>query len=98
MYNENIFMAYLIFGSIWIISSAGIALLITWFILRSHNNIGDSTCGINEYSKGIRYRYMADDVHVFEKKTLFADYGENPYAERKHRVPDILKKRGDNDG
>ena len=85
-------IAFLIFTGI------SFALLITYKILKKYSDIGDSSCDIKEYSKtGIRYNRTVDNAPAIEKSFLFADYGVDPYAEKKHNVPEVLLKNAEND-
>jgi hypothetical protein len=40
---------------------------------------------------------MIDDAVTNEKYFLFADYGVNPYAEKKHNIPEVLLKNAEKD-
>ena len=40
---------------------------------------------------------MIDDAVVNEKHFLFADYGVDPYAEKKHSIPEVLLKNAEKD-
>ena len=40
---------------------------------------------------------MIDDAITNEKYFLFADYGVDPYAEKKHNIPEVLLKNAEKD-
>ena len=77
----------------WAYSAVALAVFFTYVILNRNNNFGDSSPNIDEYSaRGIDYKRMVDDVTHHEKNHLFADYGNNPYENNKHRIPEQLLK------
>ena len=96
--NSRIFMMSLMAIAFLIFTGVAFALLITYKILKKYSDIGDSSCDIKEYSRtGIHYNRMIDDAVVNEKHFLFADYGVDPYAEKKHNVPEVLLKNAERD-
>ena len=38
----------------------------------------------------VKYTRFGDDVPSSDKYHLFADYGENPFENRRHRIPEVL--------
>ena len=96
--NSRIFMMSLMGIAFLIFTGLAFSLLITYKILKKYSDIGDSSCDIKEYSRtGIHYNRMIDDAVVNEKHFLFADYGVDPYAEKKHNVPEVLLKNAERD-
>ena len=96
--NSRIFMMSLMGIAFLIFTGLAFSLLITYKILKKYSDIGDSSCDIKEYSRtGIRYNRMIDDAVVNEKHFLFADYGVDPYAEKKHSIPEVLLKNAEKD-
>ena len=96
--NSRIFMMSVMGILFLIFTGVAFALLITYKILKKYSDIGDSSCDIKEYSaRGIQYSRMVDDAITNEKYFLFADYGVDPYAEKKHNVPEVLLKNAERD-
>ena len=96
--NSRIFMMSLMGIAFLIFTGLAFSLLITYKILKKYSDIGDSSCDIKEYSRsGIHYNRMIDDAVVNEKHFLFADYGVDPYAEKKHSIPEVLLKNAEKD-
>ena len=96
--NANVFTMSLMAIAFLIFTGVSFALLITYKILKKYSDIGDSSCDIKEYSRtGIHYNRMIDDAVVNEKHFLFADYGVDPYAGRKHSIPEVLLKNAEKD-
>ena len=96
--NSRIFLMSVIGILFLIFTGVSFALLITYKILKKYSDIGDSSCDIKEYSRtGIHYNRMIDDAVVNEKHFLFADYGVDPYAEKKHSIPEVLLKNAEKD-
>ena len=97
-FNANMLGMSLMAIAFLIFTGVSFALLITYKILKKYSDIGDSSCDIKEYSKtGIRYNRAVDNAPAIEKSFLFADYGVDPYAEKKHNVPEVLLKNAEND-
>ena len=90
---DGVFVFYLMYIGMTIYSALALALFITYLILNKNNNFGDFSPKMDEYSAtGIRYRREVDNVSSQENKFLFLEYGENPYANRKHSYPEQLLK------
>lgn len=97
-FNANVLTMSLMAIAFLIFTGISFALLITYKVLKKYSDIGDSSCDIKEYSKtGIRYNRTVDNAPAIEKSFLFADYGVDPYAEKKHNVPEVLLKNAEND-
>jgi len=97
-FNANMLGMSIMAIAFLIFTGVSFALLITYKILKKYSDIGDSSCDIKEYSKtGIRYNRTVDNAPAIEKSFLFADYGVDPYAEKKHNVPEVLLKNAEND-
>lgn len=97
-FNANMLGMSIMAIAFLIFTGVSFALLITYKILKKYSDIGDSSCYIKEYSKtGIRYNRTVDNAPAIEKSFLFADYGVDPYAEKKHNVPEVLLKNAEND-
>ena len=89
----NLFMLNAIYIGMLVFSAVALAVFITYLILNRNNNYGDFAPGIDEYSsRGIVYKRLRDEVTTFEKNHLFADYGENPYENKEHKIPEQLLK------
>jgi hypothetical protein len=96
--NANVFLMSLMAIAFLIFTGVSFALLITYKILKKYSDIGDSSCDIKEYARtGIRYDRSVDNAPAIEKNFLFADYGVDPYAEKKHNVPEVLLKNAEKD-
>ena len=94
----NLFMLNAIYIGMLVFSAVALAVFITYLILNRNNNYGDFAPGIDEYSaRGIDYNRMADEVTANEKNHLFAYYGENPYENKVHKIPEQLLKNSRND-
>ena len=97
-FNANVLGMSIMAIAFLIFTGVSFALLITYKILKKYSDIGDSSCDIKEYSRtGIRYNRTVDNAPAIEKSFLFADYGVDPYAEKKHNVPEVLLKSAEND-
>ena len=97
-FNSQMFFMSLMAIAFLIFTGISFAMLITYKILKKYSDIGDSSCDIKEYSRtGIHYNRMIDDAATNEKYFLFADYGVDPYAEKKHNVPEVLLKNAERD-
>ena len=97
-FNSQMFFMSLMAIAFLIFTGISFAMLITYKILKKYSDIGDSSCDIKEYSRtGIHYNRMIDDAVTNEKYFLFADYGVDPYAEKKHNVPEVLLKNAERD-
>ena len=91
--NHNLIIAIVIFTGLWLMTGVGTALYVTFRLLNKYSNFGDFSCGIDEYSvKGIHYLRSLDEVSSHEKSFLFSNFGENPYANVKHSIPEQLRK------
>ena len=97
-FNANMLGMSLMAIAFLIFTGVSFALLITYKILKKYSDIGDSSCDIKEYSRtGIRYNRTVDNAPAIEKNFLFADYGVDPYAGKKHNVPEVLLKNAEKD-
>ena len=102
MTDARILQIILIIGVTLLFTSISYSIFITYLILKKFSDLGDSSCKINEYApKGLGYTRMVDDVPPKEKYFLFADYGVDPYLDKKHSIPEVLlrnaEKEQDND-
>ena len=94
----NLFMMNAIYIGMLVFSAVALAVFITYLILNKNNNFGDFAPGIDEYSaRGIEYKSMADEVTTLEKNRLFDYYGENPYVNKEHKIPEQLLKNSKTD-
>jgi len=97
-FNSNMFVMSLMAIAFLIFTGVSFALLVTYKVLKKYSDIGDSSCDIKEYSgRGIMYNRMIDDAITNEKYYLFSDYGVDPYAEKKHNIPEVLLKNAEKD-
>ena len=97
-FNANMLGMSIMAIAFLIFTGVSFALLITYKILKKYSDIGDSSCDIKEYSRtGIRYTRTIDNAAAIEKNFLFADYSVDPYAEKKHNVPEVLLKNAEKD-
>lgn len=86
------------FIALLVFTAVAFALFITYKILKKYNDFGDSSCKMDDYAlNGIRYERQGDRVPTSDKYHLFADYGNNPYEDRKHSIPEVLLKNAEND-
>lgn len=93
MMDHDLVVGLGLFSVILIFTAAAYAVFITYWILKKYNDIGDSSCDINEYSpKGIGYDRMIDDAPETEKRLLMNAYGESPYDDSKISIPEVLLK------
>ena len=77
-------------------SALSVSLFITNKLLSKYNDFGDSSCGIDEYSAlGVDYERMLNGVDPVEKNDFFLYYGENPYENAVHSIPEQLIKNGE---
>lgn len=95
--NDTSFLMYAVFFAAWVFSAVALSVFITFLFLNKNNNYGDFAPKIDEYSSfGIHYTREVDNVTSQEKRFLFLEYGEDPYADRKHRYPDQLMEKKKN--
>lgn len=77
-------------------TALAVSLFITYRLLKKYNDFGDSSCGIEEYSRfGVDYISMRDDADPSEKRYFFLHFGENPYENAVHSIPEQLIKNGE---
>ena len=77
-------------------TSVSIAIFITYRILEKYNNYGDSSCRLDDYSlNGIKFKRSNDNVTPEEKSYHFNVFGENPYEDRVHSIPEQLLKNSE---
>ena len=97
-FNANMLGMSIMAIAFLIFTGVSFARLITYKILKKYSDIGDSSCDIKEYSRtGIRYTRTVDNAPAIEKSFLFADYGVDPYAGKKHKIPEVLLKNAEKD-
>lgn len=95
--NDTVFLTYALFFITWLFASVAVSVFVTYMFLNKNNNYGDFAPKMEEYSLGgIHYTREVNDVTPHEKNFLFLEYGENPYADRKHRYPEQLMQRTEN--
>ncbi len=88
---ERLFNIVAMFVGFIVFTAAAFALFAVYKVLKKYADFGDSSCKIGEYSKsGVKYTRFGDDVPSSDKYHLFADYGENPFENRRHRIPEVL--------
>lgn len=89
--NEQLFMIITMFIGFILFTAAAFALFAVYKVLKKYADFGDSACKISEYSVGgVKYTRFGDDVPQSDKYHLFAEYGENPFENRRHRIPEVL--------
>ncbi len=77
-------------------TALAVSLFITYRLLKKYNDFGDSSCGIEEYSRfGVDYSVKRNDVNPVEKNDFFLCYAENPYENVVHSIPEQLIKNGE---
>ena len=97
---ENFELAQIILISVitLVFTSLSYSIFITYLILKKFNDFGDSSCKLNEYApKGLSYTRMVDNVPTNEKYFLLADYGVDPYLDKKHSIPEVLLRNAEKD-
>ena len=78
---------------ICIFTALSLALFVTYKLLSKYNDFGDSSCGLNDYSRfGITYNRTRDNVLPQEKYDFFVCYGDDPYEGIEHSIPEQLLK------
>lgn len=93
--NEQTFVIAIISLVLFIAACAGIAIFITYSILRKID-FGDVVCSIHQYSNnGIKYSVNRDNVLLFEKNEYMLVYGDNPYENIERSIPDQLLKNAE---
>jgi hypothetical protein len=96
MYTDSFYWALIISILLCLASAVSVTLFVTYKLLSKYNDFGDSACDINEYSRfGINIDRMRDDVVPQEKYDFFLYYGDNPYENAVHSIPEQLLKNGE---
>lgn len=79
-------------------SCVAISMFVTFLVLRKYSSFGETDTSYFQYAaSGIKYDEKKDNVPLSEKKGYFLWYGEDPYKNRKHVIPEILLKNGEKD-
>ena len=90
---NGLYLAVMISLLIAVFTSLSISLFITFVLLNRFSDYGDSSCSIDEYSQwGINYRLRKDWILPTEKNDFFFIYGEDPYENTDHAIPEQLLK------
>ena len=98
MHDAQFLQIVLVMGITLLFTSVSYSIFITYMILKKFSDLGDSSCKLNEYApKGLSYTRMVDNVPTNEKYFLLADYGVDPYLDKKHSIPEVLLKNAEND-
>ena len=91
--NEQTFIVAIISIVLFIVSCAGIAIFITYRILKKYIDFGDVVCSIHQYSSnGIKYTVNRDNVLLYEKNDYMLVHGDNPYENLERSIPEQLLK------
>lgn len=94
---DSLYFVIIISLIIFILSATGIAVFVSYLILKKFNNFGETPCSIFQYSKeGINYTRIRDYVLPDDRNDLFLYYGENPYPEKTGIVHEQLLKNSEN--
>ena len=81
---------------LFLLACAGIAVFITYRILKKHNDFGEVICNIHQYSnEGIKFNVNRDNVLIYEKNEYMLIHGENPYEGIERSIPEQLLKNND---
>jgi hypothetical protein len=98
MTDARILQIILIIGVTLLFTSVSYSIFITYLILKKFSDLGNSSCKLNEYApRGLDYKRMVDNVPTNEKYFLLADYGVDPYMDKKHSIPEVLLKNAQKD-
>jgi hypothetical protein len=90
---DSAFLILLVYSGMIIFTAVSYAVFVTYRILRKYSDFGDSSCKIEEYSqRGIGYYRMVDDAPEMERSFLFTEYGQDPYENNSHSIPEVLLK------
>ena len=93
--NEQTFVIAIISLVLFIAACAGIAIFITYSILRKID-FADVVCSIHQYSTdSIRYKVNTDNVLLDEKNEFFFLHGSDPYEGIEREIPEQLIKNGE---
>lgn len=96
--SDSALLVILVYSGMMIFTALSYAVFVTYLILRKYSDFGDSSCKLDEYSqRGIGYYRTVDDAPAMEKRFLFTEYGENPYENNTHSIPEVLLKNTEKD-
>ncbi len=91
--NEQMYVIAIISIILFLVSCAGLAVFITYRILKKYIDFGDVVCSIHQYSSnGIKYTVNRDNVLLYEKNDYMLVHGDNPYENIERSIPDQLLK------
>ena len=91
--NEQMYIIAIISIILFLVSCAGLAVFITYRILKKYIDFGDVVCSIHQYSSnGIKYSVNRDNVLLYEKNDYMLVHGDNPYENLERSIPDQLLK------
>ncbi len=91
--NEQMYVIAIISTILFLVSCAGLAVFITYRILKKYIDFGDVVCSIHQYSSnGIKYTVNRDNVLLYEKNDYMLVHGDNPYENIERSIPDQLLK------
>ena len=92
---DEFYFATVLSAAIFLFACVGIALFITYRILKKYIDFGEIECSIHQYSaNGIRYKVNTDNVVSDEKNEFFLLHGENPFEGIDHSIPEQLIRNG----
>ncbi len=98
-HDEAYFLVMLLYGAMYVFTGVSYAVFVTYLILKKFSDFGDTTCKLSDYSvRGIGYYRAVDDCPNMEKSFLFTKYGEDPYVNIDHKIPEVLLKNARNEG
>ena len=98
MHDAQFLQIILVMGVTLLFTSVSYSIFITYMILKKFSDLGDSPCKLNENApKGLSYTRMVDNVPTNEKFFLLADYGVDPYLDKKHSIPEVLLRNAEKD-
>jgi hypothetical protein len=95
---DTLLVVILVYGGLWIFTAVSYAIFITYRILNKYNDFGDTSCSLYSYSeRDISYDREIDNAPPNEKNLLFTIYAEDPYTDKKRRIPEVLIKNLEKD-
>ena len=91
---EQMYIVVILSVVFFLFACAGISVFITYKILNRYSDFGkEPVCSIHQYSnEGIKYKVNRDHVFLQEKNDFIMLYGENPYENAEHSIPEQLLK------
>ena len=94
---EQMYIVVILSIVFFLFACAGITVFITYMILNRYSDFGKvSVCSIHQYSNdGINYTVIREKALLDEKNEFILLYGENPYENIGHSIPEQLLKNSE---